>query len=141
MAAILHVSDVFVKKDFNGNAQAKFQPSKNNEKYGTVRFRISVKRYDYSTKENTYDNYAVQWNNVAADSKMIEFLNTDGTKVSMYGELSQEKFKSNDGKDCTSMRITCVGNNAVSIAQFGNAEAKTEESQATPAPAGDNVGF
>lgn len=134
MAAILHLTDVYVSKGYENAPQAKFTPNKGNEKYGTLNFRVSNKRSvrgqdgQYS---NVYDSYSVQWRGVSAESKVIGLINTESVRVSLFGELSNEEFNNNKF-----LRVSCEGRQGVQIASLP----RQEESAAPAAPASAPAG-
>lgn len=119
--AIVHLIDNYVSKGFGDEPQVKFQPGKNNPKFGIVRFKVSNRRFA-GEGENKYDNYSIELRGIPADSKLIEFLSTPGTRVSLYGELAQEEYK-----DKPYQKVTCEGRNSVIISRFGD----QEQTQAT----------
>jgi hypothetical protein len=130
--AILHLSDVYVSKGFNGAPQVKFI-AKEGSDYGQLNFKVSYKKAAAKQGEKAdYDNYSINWRNVKGDSKIIELLNQNGVKVSLYGEISQEEY---EGKKF--VRVTCDGRNSVSIAAYG--ENKEVSASAAPSLSNDDL--
>ncbi|HLD91422.1 MAG TPA: hypothetical protein VI911_10495 [Patescibacteria group bacterium] len=122
--AITHLTDVYVSKGFDGKPQASFKANDKGE-YGQVNFKVSHKKYTKTGEKAQYDNYSIQWRNVKGDSKVIELLNQPGTRVSLYGEQTQEVYM-----EKSFIRVTCEGRNAVNIV-FGD----RQTNEAAPAAA------
>jgi len=115
--SVLHLSDVYVERGFETNPQAKFQPGQKNAAYGTVRFKVSNKRYISKEEGSTYDKYSIEWRNVSSESKVIGFLNQPGTRVAVYGEASHETYQNNPYT-----KVVCDGRNSVIITKFGEVQ-------------------
>ena len=126
--AVIMLSDVYVSKGYDNKPQTTFKANDGSD-YGILHFKVSHKKIAKKDAKPEYDNYTIEWRNVKSDAKVIEFINQPGTRVSLYGELTQETYK-----ETKFLKVTCDGRSSVQIATFG----EKKDSVAPEAPASSN---
>lgn len=120
--AVIMLSDVYVSKGYDNKPQTTFKANDGSE-YGVLRFKVSHKKIGKKDAKPEYDNYNIEWRNVKSDAKVIEFINQPGTRVSLYGELTQEMYE-----NTKFLKVTCDGRSSVQIASFGEKRDAAPES-------------